>query len=584
MKRAFDKYKLEGLSFLVLFAAVFLVLALSFDFKDYRISMPISYQGGDDFGTAYKHAKEVSENSKWIFETDRLGAPYGANYYDFMPDSLMNVDVFLLKVFGMFSDDPVVVVNITIFFLFFVIAGTAYYSMRQLGMRNDFAIACAVLFDFTYYHFVRLINHFCLSAYEFVPLSILLCVWLWQDDKLFRFNRDFFKYKKNYAVIIMIFLIANNGIGYYPFFTCLFLAVTGFSKSIKEKIWQPMFQMIRMVGSILFFLIIALIPSLVYQIQNGANLTNRSVADSEKYALKIFQMLVPYKDYGIEKLQTLHREYYQVFELTETTTSYLGLVAAIGFIILLVGIFRSKSTKNDRRSLFTLFVELNVIAVLFATVGGFSSIFANFVSQLVRGVNRISIFIQFFSLSAIGMLMTWTMEKKNKRKWVKPAIYGIFVFVFVAGLVDAIPGNYTGYSQILEEEKQSDMNFINTIESRLPEGSMIYQLPYHPYPEGGKVNKMGDYQLLIGFLYSKDLRWSYGGSKGREGDLWNQSISMLPLDQMVNKLREKGFAGIYIDKRAYKGDIFVNLTRTLEVQTGNTAWTSNNGKLFFYKL
>ena len=170
MKNVLKKYKWEFVAVAVLMLLVYASLAISFDFKNYDVSMPIAYQGGDDFGTAYKHAKVVSDSqSTWIYETERLGAPYGAEYYDFMPDSLMNADVLFLKFFGLFSKDPVTIVNMTIIFLFFLIALISYFVMRQLGIRQDFAVIGTLLFDFMYYHFMRLVSHFCLSSYEFVP-------------------------------------------------------------------------------------------------------------------------------------------------------------------------------------------------------------------------------------------------------------------------------------------------------------------------------------------------------------------------------------------------------------------------------
>lgn len=585
MKNVLKKYKWEFVAVAVLMLLVYASLAISFDFKNYDVSMPIAYQGGDDFGTAYKHAKVVSDSqSTWIYETERLGAPYGAEYYDFMPDSLMNADVLFLKFFGLFSEDPVAIVNMTIIFLFFLIALISYFVMRQLGIRQDFAVIGTLLFDFMYYHFMRLVSHFCLSSYEFVPLSILICVWLWKDDKLFEFGKGFFKYKKNYLVLLFFFMIANNGIGYYTFFTCMFLAITGISKAMKHRSWKAVFQMICMVFSNVLFMVIALIPCIIYQIQNGANLTERSLADSELYALKIVQLLIPYKDYGIQKLQEYNQEYYQIFIKTESMTSYLGIMAGIGFLALIIGLMRRREIARRREPL-ALFVELNVFAVLFATMGGFGGIFANFVTSLVRGTNRISIFIAFMSLSTLGILMTRWMKKQNKysKIW-KPICEVLFCALAIFSLYDQVPASVTGAAAQLQEEKNSDSQFIEKIEASVPEKSMIFQLPYHPYPEGGPVNQMQDYHLFIGFMYSEQLRWSYGGGKGREGDLWYQQTAGMPVKQMIDELKKKGFAGIYVDKRAYDEESFASLDASLKAELDCEPINSANGNLYFYEF
>ena len=578
MKNVLKKYKWEFVAVAVLMLLVYASLAISFDFKNYDVSMPLFYQGVDDFGSSYKHAKVLMDGGNWNYETERLGAPFGAQYYDFMPDSLMNTEVFLLKIIGFFQKDPIIVVNIAVFFLFYVIAATAYYAMRQFGIRQDFAVIGAVVFDFSYYHFARLVEHFCLSSYQFVPLSILLCVWLWKDDRLFSKGKAFFKYKKNYLCILFLFLIANNGIGYYSFFTCMFLGITGVAKSLRNRKWGTIGKTAALIAINIFFIAAALIPCITYQMKNGSMLTQRTMGDIELYAMKIIQLLIPYK------WSEFWTEYYGSYAKTEAMSSYLGLLAIIGFIILIFALLMHEKN-SEKKDVIVLFAKLNVIAVLFATMGGFESIFASFVTGLVRGTNRISIFIAFMSLSTLGILMTRWMKKQNKysKIW-KPICEVLFCALAIFSLYDQVPASVTGAAAQLQEEKNSDSRFIEKIEASVPEKSMIFQLPYHPYPEGGPVNQMQDYHLFIGFMYSRQLRWSYGGSKGREGDLWYQQTAGMPVKQMIDELKKKRFAGIYVDKRAYDEEGFASLDASLKAELNCEPINSANGNLYFYEF
>ena len=145
-------------------------------------------------------------------------------------------------------------------------------------------------------------------------------------------------------------LIANNGIAYYAFFTCMFLGITGISKTIKEKKFRYLAKMCGMIAPIIFFMALSLIPSMMYQLKNGFLLTSRQVGDSELYAMKIIQLLIPYKDYGIQKLQDFHSEYYEVFTFTEAFMSYLGLVAGFGFLFLLFSILRKRTKEKIGRA------------------------------------------------------------------------------------------------------------------------------------------------------------------------------------------------------------------------------------------
>lgn len=585
MKRVLKKYKWEFVAVAVLMLLVYATLAISLDFKNYDISMPIQYQGVDDFGSTYKNAKILSDGGEWNYETDRLGAPYGAKYYDFMPDSLMNSELLLLRAIGFFVQDPIEMVNIAFLILFFVIAITSYYVLRQCGVRYDFAVMGALLFDFSYYHFSRLIEHFCLSSYEFVPLSILLCVWLWKDEKIFQGRKGFFKYRKNFLVVLFLVLIANNGIGYYSFFTCMFLMITGLLKALQNKSWRPVGKSLAMIGINVLFILLSLIPCFSYQIQNGSMLTERAMGDAEYYSLKIVQLLIPVKNSLGINWTDFWTEYYATFMKTEATSSYLGFMAGLGFFILLFSLlYKQRKELMEKESIF-LFARLNVFSLLFATMGGFGAIFACFVTGLVRGTNRISIFIAFMSIATVCMIMTWIMGSKTKHAKIwKPVCEVLFCVLTVFSLYDQIPAGITSEAQQLQEEKNSDSQFVKRIEDSVPKGSMIFQLPYHPYPEGGPVNQMQDYHLFVGFMYSKDLKWSYGGSKGREGDLWYQQTAGKPVEQMVEELRAKDFAGVYVDKRAYDDIGFADLDASLKRVIGCEPIHSENGNLYFYKF
>lgn len=576
------KYCVELVSVLVLFLLIWGVMYVAFGLKNISISTPVVYAGGDDF-SLYKNAKMMMDGSLWNFATERLGAPYGAQYYDFLPDCLQNTDLLIVKFFTLFSKDPITVVNLSVVFIFFLTALTSYYALREFGVRREYAILGTICFDFTYYHVMRMIGHFCLGAIELVPVAVLLCTWLWQDKCFFCWNRGFFKYYKNILAVVFLVLIANNGIAYYPFFTCMFLGLTGVSKAIKEREWKPVWKMIRMNVVIIIVMVSAMMPALIYQIRNGSMLTQRSLLDSELYALKLIQMLVPYKAYG--SLATFWSEYYKIFVYTEAYTSYLGFFASAGFLILLLGLFRKKSTFKDRRGVFSLLVELNVFAVLFGTMGGFSSIFFNFVVGLLRGVNRISIFIAFFAVAAVCLVLTEVTEREYKKfRWMKPVVLIAAILFTGVSLKDQIPVGITNSAAQNEQLVNSDRKFIQEIESQLPENAMVYQLPYHAYPEGGPVINMADYQLLTGYIFSDTLRWSYGGSKGREGDSWNKQMSEKTVAELVPALKEQKFAGIYLDKRAYDEPQFTNLLGELSGVIGHEPIMSDNGNLYFYKF
>ena len=130
----------------------------------------------------------------------------------------------------------------------------------------------------------------------------------------------------------------------------------------------------------------------------------------------------------------------------------------------------------------------------------------------------------------------------------------------------------------------SDKKFVENIENTLGENAMVFQLPYHEYPEGGPVNNMTDYHLFIGYLHSKTLRWSYGGIKGREASEWSKYATSLPLNEMLEYICKAGFTGLYIDARAYREDELQELKSNIYNLINTNETISENGNLIFYDL
>lgn len=65
---------------------------------------------------------------------------------------------------------------------------------------------------------------------------------------------------------------------------------------------------------------------------------------------------------------------------------------------------------------------------------------------------------------------------------------------------------------------------------------------------------MPDYSHMSAYLHSSSLRWSFGAAEGREVDDWQKSVDSLTMKEQLPIIKEAGFAGIYIDWRAYLPD------------------------------
>jgi hypothetical protein len=580
MNQILLKYRKQLFCCFILIVIPIVLINYFYLFYTMDLNYPISYTGGDDF-FLFVNAKNVLE-SGWVFHNDFLGAPYGANNYDYPSLLLDNVDTFILKILVLITHNVVLSVNLQFITIFPLIALICYFVLKAFKMRDWIAVSGSLVFTFTPYIFFRGMGHFALSTYEFIPISVLLLFWVYSDDKLFAFNKDFFKYKRNYYAIIFCILIANNGIAYYPFFTCFFLCVTGMMKGFDKRKLKYFIQSVSAVIFIGILMAINLIPYYI-NIMNEGKIELRSYAAAEVYGLKIIQLFLPMTTHGIGILNRILTVYNSSAQLiNENRSSYLGAVGIIGFIILMFFAFINK-IETDLGKKLKFLANLNVAAMLLGTIGGFGCVFALFISSMIRGYNRISIFMSFFAILTVCLIVEYLYEKISKKKIIKILFIAISIAFCCGSIYEAFPGGVPNY-EANKVKYISDDVFVKKIEASVSKNAMIFQLPYHQYPEGGGVNKMPDYQLAVGYIHSSGLKWSYGGMKGRRSDSFNYQVTNLDVEAMIKTLSVAGFEGIYIDKSAYTDEEYTNLTTSINKVLNIEPMISDDNLLVFYDL
>lgn len=569
-----------------LLVIIFFLVYVFHGFAQYGLNVPIAYSGGDDF-TAIASAKTVSEEG-WFWYNPRMGAPFGTNALDFSANMFYNADMLIVKLISFFTSDVIVITNLRFLFIFPLCAVSAFFVLRVFGINRFLSIFGSVIFALTPYIFYRGIAHITLSACYFVPLSILLCIWSAGEDKEYgKFGKGFLKNRKNTLSILFALLIANNGIGYYAFFTCFFLCVVALCRLFAEKKIKAVIASMLNVLYIIFFSAIALIPYLYNIIKNGSNfITARGVAEADIYGLKLAQLFIPINGHGIDIVEKLIRIYNSNIPLVnENQGSYLGIIGIIGFMLSLCLLIKYNYRDTEKKLFFLS--RMNMCAVFFASIGGFCSLFS-FIFHMIRGYNRISVFIMFISLAVLVITMQkfWNERISHGLKAVKVTAIGITTAVFIFGVFELLPtyGSYNGTFECNLVQYQSDKKFVGQIEETLGDNAMVFQLPYHATPEAGSQNAMCDYHLYAGYINSNTLYWSYGGTKGRSSDQWNKYVASLPVDQMLNKVCNAGFTGLYIDNRAYTESELEELNIQLAELLGTECLCSDNKNLSFYDL
>lgn len=562
------------------FAAVILcALILCFLLKLWRadLHVPLHYNGDALIHTMF--IKGIVDNG-WYWQNPQLGAPNRLEMYD-VP-AVDNSAAVIIAVIGLFTKNPFLVLNIFYLLTYPLVTISALYVFLRFKLSYAVALFASLLYTFLPYHLLRGESHLFLSAYYFVPLAAMVVLWVASDqltDERKRFGINLRNPKFIISVVVCI-LVGSNAI-YYPFFTCFLLVIAGISAAVVRRKLRPLAPAVVLIVLTFVVLVINLAPTIAYVYKHGdAGITDRSLAGPEIYSLKISQLLLPITGHRVGKLNSLKNRYNQSTLVTEADASALGLIGSIGFLALLAQLLLRRHGPD---SIVADLSILNLAAVLLATIGGFGSFFALFVSPAIRSYNRICVFIAFFSLLAVALGVEWFYERRVRSRTGQFVFYGLLSLVTIAAILDQTSRSHVPQYAQIKAEYISDDNFVKGIEGSLPEGAMVFQLPYVPFPENPPVQKMVDYDHLRGYLHSQKLRWSYGTMKKRPGDLWQRQVAALPVKEMVRWLAFAEFSGVYLDRNGYNGNdaatIEAQLREALEIEP----ITSENGRLVFFR-
>lgn len=514
--------------------------------------------GGDGLSYLW-NIKRVLEGA-WFFENAHTGFPFGSNHLDYPTSDTGSY--LALKLLGSLFHSPVAAANLYYLLGYSFSLVTTYVVSRTLGISRHFSIVGAVLYAFTSFHFGR-IGHLFFTWYFVAPLFFYYGFRAFSKDMLFLGVGQGFK--KNTLHAIALIVLASFGI-YYALFGCMVLALCAVLAATWQRSWRHLGAGMLATGCVVLGVLLNVAPSLVHIALQGENRegVNRLAAESELYALKLTQLLLPRADHRLESFYELASQYNNAFPLvTENISASLGVAGSLGFILLLGGVFvasliahsqnrhQSNHVVSGVQLRLLVLSTLSLALLLMATVGGFSSLFAMLVSTSIRSWNRISIFIAFLSVTAFVMVLDQLVASYVKSTYRMTVGMVLACVVLIFGVLDQTAKPCHACIAANRALYENDKTFIQSIEKSLPSNAAVYQLPYMAYPENGPVNGLGSYDQARGHLHSDNLNWSFGGMRGREGDWFYRKLALLPISQQVTVIRVMGFSGIYVDRRGY---------------------------------
>ncbi|MCS6850251.1 MAG: hypothetical protein NZ700_03660 [Gemmataceae bacterium] len=504
----------------------------------------------------------------WCTQNPYLGTPHGLDFRDYpIPDLL---HMLALKLIAQATGDWALTCNLYYLLSFPLTALTAVWVIRQLGLPWPLATAGAVMYAFLPYHLLRGQAHLFLAAYFLVPIACWLLIRLDQETTS--------PPAWTYAFCL---ILPTAGV-YYAFFTFSLLLVVAGRRVVATGRLRASVAPLLLAGAVALGTLAACLPTLLYRLREGDNpeAIVRFPVEAEIYGLKLVQLLMPLSGHRWWFLRHLKDAYNSSMPINESDCATLGMVGSLGFLVLLGRVLLRRPT-GDRSALLDTLATLVLAAFLLATVGGVGTLVNYWLTPYIRAYNRISVFIAFYSILAVLIVIDgWSRHVA----WLgsRPSLTWAVSLVLVGlAVLDQTSRRCAPSYKRVREEFASDAGLVAEIERQLPRGAKVFQLPYQPFPEAGLLHALGSYDLLRGYLHSRELRWSFGAYRGRAGDQWQRSLKNLPAAELVRRLRAAGFAGIYLDRRGF-ADGGAQLESDLGRILGTTPLVSANRRQVFY--
>jgi hypothetical protein len=442
--------------------------------------------------------------------------------------------------------DAVSAVNAYAFVGFFEVALVAYLLLRRLGVFWSGALVLSAALTLLPWHFARAPSHIFLANYAPAIVGIGLVVAVW---------RGYFDRAVLPRVVggLALALVAGVGGIYYAFMTSLLLAVVLGMRIVSRVVSRnaaPVGWITALVAiAVPAFTVMSIVVSRAVQHAATVAPHSRFSSESTLYGGSPASLFLPdVRSVFARLLAGLRPDIGGLLTFTEGTAAFnvviiVALIVVLG--VLVIGLFRPAHTptwRRGQRQTGYLQSLLLIVLFMFATMGG-GVLFAHLVTPEIRAWGRYSVYIAVLAALAAGVLATELF--RTRRRWRA----GLATAAAALLAIETLTLGFANYANT-EELDHEIRPFVKQLEEKLAEGCPILQLPLHEYPEAGPVNKMGDYDLMIPYLVSEDLRWSYGGFKLTQEGRWGLDMRD-DIQALADAAQREGFCGVLVDSTSY---------------------------------
>lgn len=548
----------------------FFILFFYLDLNIFKYGESILFAGEDGIGSI--SAAKLITKEGLTYCSKYVGYPHiDTNCFADYPLNNSIIQFWIIKFFSLFSKSPFITSYCYGFVVIFLIAFSANFCFRKIGISKFNATVLAVLFSITsnklYY-----LNIFSVGNYFIIPFTILMSFWVIDGKLIFIKINENGKAKispnKYFYHSFIISFFASTSSAYYGYACIVLLMLSGFIFFIRNpKSYQFLSSIIISLFIFVATAILINLSTLIFWIKNGFSTTATRVSyESIYHEMAIAPLMLPIEDHIIKSFGEFAVNFKEAFSIAgvgEKAFHQFGLFASIGFCSLLIFALTSLFLihKNDSRYKFygleftkekyytlSVLASLNLLLMVFFCSNGFY-LFLHFYFSQIRATARLNVIFIFLALTFFGIIFDQLISQEKIFK--KTIFTKIFIIIICSlAFVDAVGGptklskNFANYKKNYESHKV----FVENVEKSLPVGSKIFMMPIKGFPEV----KNDNYQSLIGYIFSEELKFSYPAPKNRKSHLWQREVVDLQFQDFVKEIRKKEFVGIWIQRDIFE--------------------------------
>jgi hypothetical protein len=557
----------------------FLIAMTVLDLWRWDMSVPLVYAGSDD--TWQLVLTKALRDTGWILDIPFLGAPDVAHWHLNAAAQTSAIHSIVMLGLSNFIDDAVKLQQVYYLLNFPLIAITAYFASRLLGIARFAAVSIAILFSFTSFRIGWMFYAF-LANYFAVPLALIPIFWILtgefhklaaNDKNADLVIRRILGSRKFFLSLFFILLVTLSD-GYFAFFTLLLLGFATSIRAVYGDIRQPVSLVapLLLIAALISVALAVSMPLNSYQRTHIEEFYPEGKADpsvlkrpfeAEVYSSSLKLLIAPIPEHRIKIFGELGQYMIDTsndarkFPQSKPMIS-LGTIGSTLFlaslIILWLTILRQTSSIDQKTTLpcylknndiLWAAIALTIFIFLFSISGGIGTLIS-LIYPTIRAYDRFPLFLIFCLFLGAGAAITARVRDATRFQYI--VAVGLVVALTGAGLYDQIPFNAAKGDTKTRDRFLAERSFVKKIEAILPVGAMVYQYPHSQYLSDSKYYGWGSFSHIRLYLHSNGLHWSNGASKNSPVEKWHEKIANLPISQLITEIEAVGFKGFVIDR------------------------------------